>query len=152
MGKYKKVLAVLVVAVVTLCSIAAFLPGTKLITRIAPTATTSNQQELEIGFFDLSIFDNSVIHTLTRVVAIDLNTGKAKAFTRQAAFKITGGVLTRLGGHTPGEFEVGDPQTGSWEITVNCDDVTDRVFVRVRGSANTTIEWRAVISIHLYQP
>lgn len=168
MSKPKKFLMVLVGVVVVLCSLAAFSAGRRVekrIIKLGPTATTFSTQTQDIGFFNMGTFDNSVAHVLAHVVAIDLNTGETKVFTRQAGFKILNGVLARTGGSAPldedesddeedkfSEFEAGDPQTEGWSATAEHDGVTKRIFFRIKGSANTTIQWRAIIEIKLYQP
>ncbi len=149
----KKAVGILAVLVVALCSLVAFsFRTTKLNALRGFTATTVNGQAVDTFLFDVSSFNNSVISVQARVSAIDLNTGEAKTFTREGGFKIVNGVLARMGHLTPNEFEAGDPGTGTWDVTAACDDVTGRLFLTIKGSANTTVEWRAVASIHLYQP
>ena len=149
----KKVVRILAVLVVVLCSLAAFsFRTTKLNALRGFTATTVNGQAVDTFLFDVSSFNNSVISVQARVSAIDLNSGDSKSFTREASFEVFNGVLSRVGHLTPNEFEAGDPHTGNWDVTPACDDVTGRLFLTIKGSANTTVEWRAVASIHLYQP
>lgn len=124
----------------------------KFLSRVVPTTTTINAQSIDIGHFDVVPFDNSIMHAQARVVAIDLNTGKSKAFTVQGAFKRVSGVLSMVGNRIETEFESGDPITGAWDVTVNHDDIANSVFLTVTGSSNTTIEWLADFSIDLYQP
>ncbi len=148
----KKFVGILAVLVAVVASIAAVMPTTKLIAIVAPTATTTNAETVDVGFFDLTAFDGSATNVQARVVAIDLNTGKSKSFTLRAAFKRFAGTLDIVGNKVETVFETGDPVTGLWKATINHDDGTDRIFLSFTGADNTTIEWRGVMSIHLYQP
>lgn len=154
MSKTKKC-AGAVLAFVAVCSLLALSPllrRAKLIFTLAPTAQTINSAPIEIGSFSLAEFDNSVSNFVARVSAIELATGKAKSFEAKGSFKRHNGVTETVGARVQIPFETGDPVTGAWDFEISFDDVLDRMVVTVTGTDNAVIDWRAVISIHLYQP
>ncbi len=122
---------------------------TKLLSRQTDTVTTVNAQSKDIAFF--TVIDNTVMHAQARVMAIDLVTGKGKAFNIQGAFKRYNGALEIIGSRIESEFESGDPVTGAWDATINHDDVTKRLFVTVTGALNSTVEWMADFEVDLYE-
>lgn len=156
MRKHGKMFAAVLLGVaLAFGSAAAFSPvprTAKFLSRAVPTATTTDSTPITIGHFDVVPFDNSIMHAQVRVVAIELTTGKSKAFTVQGAFKRVNGVMDLVGNKIETEFETGDPITGAWDADVDFDDVTDQVYLTITGSDNMTIDWMADISIDLYQP
>lgn len=148
---FRTLMVVCVVIVSGVISAASFVfPTTKFLSRQVDTVTTVNAQSIDIAFF--SVIDNAVTHAQARVVAIDLVTGKAKAFNIQGAFKRHNGTLEMVGARIENEFESGDPITGAWDATISHDDVTNRLFVTVTGSLNSTVEWMADLEVDLYEP
>jgi len=96
--------------------------------------------------------DNSVMHVQMRVAAIELLTGKAKTWNAQAGFKRFNGILSLIANNIDVEFEAGDPITGKWEGTIEFDDFTDELCVRLEGRAGETIEWFVDFEVDFYQP
>ena len=148
--KIGAVVAALLVGVSFLAAFASPVPGTRQLLRRVKTVQTVDATPVDVAVF--SVPDNCVMHVQVRVSAIELLTGKAKTWNAQAGFKRFNGVLSLIANDVDIEFEAGDPITGLWEGSIEFDDATDELCVRLRGRVGETIEWMADFEIDMYQP
>ena len=152
MKKFKigAVMAALLLGVSFLVAFASPVPGTRQLLRRVKTTQTVDATPVDVMVF--SVPDNSVMHVQVRVTAIELATGDARTWNAQAGFKRFGGILSLIGNKIDIEFEAGDPTTGQWEGSIEFDDVTDELCIRLTGRVGETIEWFADFEIDMYQP
>lgn len=144
------VLAVLVATSFVMAFTSPAILGTRSLIRRVKTVQTVGAGSVDVAI--VSIPDNSVMHVQMRVAAIELLAGKAKTWNAQAGFKRFNGVLSLIANDIDVEFEAGDPITGMWEGTIEFDDFTDELCVRLKGRAGETIEWFVDFEVDFYQP